>query len=506
MTISFNHTIVFSRDRAVSAHFFTELFGLPDPVAAGPFLAVALDNGVTLDFATSPVDVLAQHYAFLVSEADFDSIYGRIRARVMEHWADPRKTRPGEINQRRRPRRLLPRPGRPQSRDHHPALRFRRMTTRRATPGQRPVGARSGRYGDDDAALRVPVLRGAERLPATTGAPANRSPRVRRNTVGQGPDRIAGRSPHRGRSDRRGRRAGRLRPLLTGGERVAVYPPFQSLDLGDIAPLRPPLGEPRFVLDVHLGRLARYLRLLGFDSVYSNDRSDDELLAVSRGQDRVLLTRDVGLLERAALVYGGFLHETDSRLQLREASIGSGCTRVSRRSLGVRAATGSSRRRRPPWPAAGCPEVCCASSAGSAGVGTAARCTGRVAIWRGCGPGWRRSECGSDLFTPRSPREQVTHERGRLGQRGAHGLEVAGRVGPERHRLPIGGQLRGQLQHERCGHDVVGQSLSQEHRPVVPGSGDLEQSRTAASSAGSSSGRDTRLPIETPASFGAIVS
>ncbi|NKS75493.1 VOC family protein [Prescottella equi] len=98
MTISFNHTIVFSRDRAVSAHFFTELFGLPDPVAAGPFLAVALDNGVTLDFATSPVDVLAQHYAFLVSEADFDSIYGRIRARGMEHWADPRKTRPGEIN------------------------------------------------------------------------------------------------------------------------------------------------------------------------------------------------------------------------------------------------------------------------------------------------------------------------------------------------------------------------------------------------------------------------
>ncbi|NKT89213.1 hypothetical protein GS845_13465 [Rhodococcus hoagii] len=55
-------------------------------------------HGVTLDFATSPVDVLAQHYAFLVSEADFDSIYGRIRARGMEHWADPRKTRPGEIN------------------------------------------------------------------------------------------------------------------------------------------------------------------------------------------------------------------------------------------------------------------------------------------------------------------------------------------------------------------------------------------------------------------------
>lgn len=106
--------------------------------------------------------------------------------------------------------------------------------------------------------------------------------------------------------------------LLAGGERVAVYPTFQSLDLGDVEPLRPPLQEPRFVLDVHLGRLARYLRLLGFDSSYANDHSDDELLALSRGENRVLLTRDVGLLERAALVYGGFLHETDSRLQLRE--------------------------------------------------------------------------------------------------------------------------------------------------------------------------------------------
>jgi len=98
MTISFNHTIVFSRDRSVSATFFTTLFGLPDAVAAGPFLAVGLDNGVTLDFATSPVEVLPQHYAFLVSEADFDAIYGRIRANGMDHWADPRKARPDEIN------------------------------------------------------------------------------------------------------------------------------------------------------------------------------------------------------------------------------------------------------------------------------------------------------------------------------------------------------------------------------------------------------------------------
>ncbi|RVW09068.1 twitching motility protein PilT [Prescottella agglutinans] len=105
---------------------------------------------------------------------------------------------------------------------------------------------------------------------------------------------------------------------VSGGERVAVYPTFHGLDLGAVTPLRPPLREVRFVLDVHLGRLARYLRLLGFDSAYTNDRTDDELLALSRNENRILLTRDIGLLERAALVHGGFLHETDSRLQLRE--------------------------------------------------------------------------------------------------------------------------------------------------------------------------------------------
>lgn len=103
-----------------------------------------------------------------------------------------------------------------------------------------------------------------------------------------------------------------------GGERIAVYPTFQSLDLGDALRLRPPLREPRFVLDVHLGRLARYLRLLGFDSSYANDRSDDELLELSCAEERVLLSRDVGLLGRAALVHGGFVHETDPRLQVRE--------------------------------------------------------------------------------------------------------------------------------------------------------------------------------------------
>lgn len=106
---------------------------------------------------------------------------------------------------------------------------------------------------------------------------------------------------------------------LAGGERVAVYPMFERFELGEANRLRPrPLREPRFVLDVHLGRLASYLRLLGFDTRYRNDYEDDELLEVSRTQHRILLTRDTGLLKRSALTHGAFLHATDPRRQLRE--------------------------------------------------------------------------------------------------------------------------------------------------------------------------------------------
>ncbi|RVW00407.1 VOC family protein [Rhodococcus spongiicola] len=98
MSISLNHTIVLARDKQVSASFLTTLFGLPDAVPVGPFLAVHLDNDVTLDFADPPVEVLPQHYAFQVTEEDFDVIYGRILERGLEHWADPHNTQPGEIN------------------------------------------------------------------------------------------------------------------------------------------------------------------------------------------------------------------------------------------------------------------------------------------------------------------------------------------------------------------------------------------------------------------------
>ncbi|WP_421844891.1 VOC family protein [Mycobacterium sp.] len=102
MTISFNHTIVASHDKKKSAEFLTDLFGLPSPEPFGRFMVVALEHGANLDYADVPagVEIPPQHYAFLVSDKDFDAIYARIQARELPHWADPGSTRPGEINHR----------------------------------------------------------------------------------------------------------------------------------------------------------------------------------------------------------------------------------------------------------------------------------------------------------------------------------------------------------------------------------------------------------------------
>jgi uncharacterized protein with PIN domain len=106
---------------------------------------------------------------------------------------------------------------------------------------------------------------------------------------------------------------------LTGGERVAVYPEFERLDITPIHRLRPkPLREPRFVADVHLGTLARYLRLLGFDTLYRNDLDDAELARLTSAQKRILLTRDVGLLKRKAVVRGQWLRSRDPERQIEE--------------------------------------------------------------------------------------------------------------------------------------------------------------------------------------------
>lgn len=99
MSVQLNHTIVHARDNRESARFFAELLDLEITAEWGPFVAVELANGVTLDFATVPEDHLApQHYAFLVSEEEFEAAYARITARGIEHWADPRQTLPGQIN------------------------------------------------------------------------------------------------------------------------------------------------------------------------------------------------------------------------------------------------------------------------------------------------------------------------------------------------------------------------------------------------------------------------
>jgi extradiol dioxygenase family protein len=100
MTISFNHTIVAAHDKRASATFLTELFGLPDPTAFVHFMVVALEHGASLDYAEVPEHetIPPQHYAFLVGEDEFDAIYAKIQSRNIEHWADPRGSRPGEIN------------------------------------------------------------------------------------------------------------------------------------------------------------------------------------------------------------------------------------------------------------------------------------------------------------------------------------------------------------------------------------------------------------------------
>ena len=99
MSVRLDHTIVSARDKQVSAEFLAEILGLPAPVRMGPFVAVRVDDGVALDFADSGDDVRPQHYAFAISDAEFDEAFGRIRARGLAYWADPYRTRPGEIRQ-----------------------------------------------------------------------------------------------------------------------------------------------------------------------------------------------------------------------------------------------------------------------------------------------------------------------------------------------------------------------------------------------------------------------
>lgn len=106
---------------------------------------------------------------------------------------------------------------------------------------------------------------------------------------------------------------------LVSGDRVSIYPVFESIDISPVQRLRPrPLREPRFICDVHLGRLARYLRLLGFDTRYDRRLDDATLAACAASERRILLTRDRELLKRRAVTHGYWIRAVLPREQLLE--------------------------------------------------------------------------------------------------------------------------------------------------------------------------------------------
>jgi uncharacterized protein with PIN domain len=106
---------------------------------------------------------------------------------------------------------------------------------------------------------------------------------------------------------------------LENGDRVSVYPVFESLGIGSVVRLREaPLRRTGFVADVHLRRLARFLRLLGFDTLHSNGFDDAELVEISASQGRILLTRDRQLLKHGRVTHGYWIRSTDPIEQARE--------------------------------------------------------------------------------------------------------------------------------------------------------------------------------------------
>ncbi len=103
------------------------------------------------------------------------------------------------------------------------------------------------------------------------------------------------------------------------GDRISVYPKFESLDISSLSKLKDrPLRQTRFVLDVHLGKLARYLRLCGFDTLYDNRYEDHTIVEMSGQQNRIILTRDIGILKYSTVQHGYWLRSDNPGQQLRE--------------------------------------------------------------------------------------------------------------------------------------------------------------------------------------------
>jgi uncharacterized protein len=103
------------------------------------------------------------------------------------------------------------------------------------------------------------------------------------------------------------------------GDLLSVYPVFESFDISNVTRLRPePLRNPCFVLDVHLGKLAKYLRMLGFDTLYQNNFDDDEIIEISVREKRIILTRDIGILKNSKVTHGYWVRSQKPKQQIAE--------------------------------------------------------------------------------------------------------------------------------------------------------------------------------------------
>ncbi|HNR41781.1 MAG TPA: Mut7-C RNAse domain-containing protein [Bacteroidales bacterium] len=107
--------------------------------------------------------------------------------------------------------------------------------------------------------------------------------------------------------------------LLENGDVISVYPVFESIDISAANRLRPkPLRNSRFILDAHLGKLAKYLRLLGFDTLFFNHISDNEIISISLQERRIILTRDRNLLKHKQVTHGYWVRSQKPKKQLEE--------------------------------------------------------------------------------------------------------------------------------------------------------------------------------------------
>jgi len=106
---------------------------------------------------------------------------------------------------------------------------------------------------------------------------------------------------------------------LQNNDFVSVYPVFETLDISDVSHLRnQPLRETKFILDVHLGKLAKYLRTFGFDTTYQNDYDDMEIIRISIAEHRIILTRDISMLKVKSVTHGYFVRNQQPKMQLVE--------------------------------------------------------------------------------------------------------------------------------------------------------------------------------------------